>query len=132
MANHAAGTFNVNVKPIQADGDQELGRFARLSIDKQYHGALEGPSRGQMLAAETAVAGSGAYVAMERFDGTLDGRKGGFVLQHNGTMAGGVYDLSVSVVPDSGTDELAGISGTLRIVIEGKEHRYEFDYSIPA
>ena len=132
MAKRAAGKFEVTVKPIPADGEQDLGRFARLSIDKQYHGALDGPSRGQMVAAETGVAGSGAYVAMERFDGTLDGRKGGFILQHNGTMARGVYNLSVTVVPDSGTDQLSGISGTLRIIIEGKEHRYEFDYSIPA
>jgi hypothetical protein len=125
----ATGTFDVKVTPLPADEHASTGEFARLSLDKQYRGAVEGTSRGQMLAADTAVKGSGAYVALERVSGTLNGRTGSFILQHNGTMAGGAYDLKVTVVPDSGTDELVGLSGTLKIIIEGGKHSYEFDYT---
>ncbi len=125
----ATGTFDVKVTPLAADPPGSTGDFARLSLDKQYHGALEGTSRGQMVAAETAVKGSGAYVALERVSGVLNGRKGSFILQHSGTMGGGRYDLNVTVVPDSGTDELVGLAGTLKIIIEGGTHSYELDYT---
>jgi hypothetical protein len=84
-----------------------------------------------MLAAMTDVKGSAGYVAMERVTGTLHGRRGSFVLQHSGTMHRGAQALVISVVPDSGTDELAGLSGAMRIVIAEGKHRYEFDYELP-
>ena len=102
-----------------------------MSIDKQFHGDLEGTSKGYMLSsAATVVKGSGGYVAMERVTGTLKGRHGSFVLQHSGTMTRGVPQLSVTVVPDSGTAELTGLSGTMTIKIDAGKHSYEFDYTL--
>jgi len=126
---HARGTFEVKIAPQKAEegvGDPGIGR---MSIDKQFHGDLEAHSLGQMLAAMSPVKGSAGYVAMERVVGTLGGKKGSFVLQHQGTMTRGVPGLSVTVVPDSGTDELVGLTGSMRINIEGGAHSYEFDYT---
>jgi hypothetical protein len=103
-----------------------------MTIDKQFHGDLEAKSIGQMLTAGTAVPGSAGYVAIERVSGTLRGKSGSFTLQHTGTMARGNYQLSVTVVPDSGTGELAGIVGEMKIIIDGGKHSYEFDYTLPA
>jgi hypothetical protein len=104
-----------------------------MTIDKRFHGDLEAVSRGQMLATTTAVQGSAGYVAMEQVSGTLHGRTGTFVLQHTGTMTRGVPQLSVTVVPDSGTGELVGLSGRMEIKIaEGGKHSYELEYSLPA
>jgi hypothetical protein len=125
----ARGAFDVKVTPQPKD-DSAAGPFARLFLDKQFHGDLNASSKGQMLAAETAVEGSGAYVALELVTGTLNGKKGSFILQHKGSMRKGAYNLSVTVVPDSGTDELAGISGSMTIIIEGGKHSYEFEYAI--
>ena len=97
--------------------------------DKKFHGDLEATSKGQMLGAFTAVEGSGAYVALEQMTGTLNGKKGSFMLQHNGTMRKGSYNMSVTVVPDSGTEELTGISGSMTIIIEGGKHSYVFEYA---
>jgi hypothetical protein len=130
MALHAKGTFDVKVAPVaedKADGST-LGRY---SLDKQYHGDLEATSKGEMLTAGTDVKGSAGYVAIERVTGTLGGRKGSFVLQHTGTMNRGTPTLTVSVVPDSGTDELAGLTGTLTIIIADGKHSYDFEYSLP-
>jgi hypothetical protein len=103
-----------------------------MSIDKQFHGELEGTSKGYMLSsAATVVKGSGGYVAMERVTGTLKGRSGSFVLQHSGTMNRGVPQLSVTVVPDSGTGQLTGLAGTMTIKIDAGKHSYEFEYSLP-
>lgn len=127
----AKGSFDVKVAPVattEHPGGTTLGRF---SLDKTFHGDLEATSSGEMLTAGTAVAGSAGYVAIERVEGTLGGRKGSFVLQHSGSMAHGSQSLSIAVVPDSGTGELAGISGTLAIEIEGKAHFYRFEYSLP-
>lgn len=111
------------------DGDAGLGR---MSIDKQFHGDLEGTSRGFMLSsAATIVKGSGGYVAMERVTGKLKDRSGSFVLQHSGTMTRGVAQLSVTVVPDSGTDQLAGLAGIMTIKIDAGKHSYEFEYTLP-
>lgn len=101
-----------------------------MSLEKALTGDLTGTSRGQMVAAGTAVEGSGAYVALEKFTGTLHGRQGTFMLMHNGTMRAGNYEMRISVVPDSGTDDLSGLSGLFTIIFEGKDHRYQFDYSI--
>jgi hypothetical protein len=130
VTSHASGTFEVKLTPHAAeDGDTGL---ARMSIDKQFHGDLEGTSKGFMLASSaTVVKGSGGYVAMERVTGTLKGRTGTFVLQHSGTMTRGTPTLSVTVVPDSGTGQLEGIAGTLTIKIDQGKHSYEFEYTLP-
>lgn len=131
MMQRASGTFDVKLTPMPPEaqvGDPALGR---MSLDKQFHGQLEATSKGQMLAARTAVEGSAGYVAMERVNGTLNGRAGTFVLQHSGTMARGAQSLSVTVVPDSATGELVGLTGSMRIIITGRQHSYEFDYTLP-
>ena len=124
----ARGTFEVTVTP-QPQDDGAGGPFSRLFIDKQFHGDLEATSKGQMLGALTAAEGSGGYVALELVTGTLNGKRGSFILQHKGTMRKGTYAMHVTVVPDSGTDELAGIAGTMKIIIEGSKHSYQFEYA---
>ena len=126
---HAAGTFEVKLQPqaSEAGADATLGR---LSIDKQFHGDLEGTSQGQMLTAGTDVEGSAGYVAIERVTGTLHGRRGSFALQHSGTMARGEPSLAIRVVPDSGAGELAGLSGSMSITIAGGKHSYDFEYAL--
>ena len=109
------------------------GTIARLALDKTWAGDLDGTSKGQMLGSQSETEkGSGGYVAMEHFTGALQGKKGDFSLQHHGTMGGGKFEINVYVVPGTGTEELAGISGTLKIIIEGGKHIYEFEYSLPA
>jgi hypothetical protein len=120
----AKGTFAVKLVPVEG------GLVPRMTIDKTFSGDLEGTSAGEMLAAMTEVKGSAGYVAMEKVTGSLRGKKGTFTLQHSGTMAGGKQELSVTVVPDSGTGELVGLAGKMAIVIEGKQHLYEFVYSL--
>jgi len=131
---HAKGTFDVKVTPVTED-KAEGAPLVRYSLDKQYHGDLEAASKGEMLTGGSIVMGSAGYVAMELVSGTLNGRKGTFILQHAGTMNRGVPSLTVSVVPDSGTDQLTdqltGLTGTLNIIIADGKHSYEFDYSIP-
>ena len=127
----ARGTFDVQVIP-QAPDDSTGGPFGRLFLDKQFHGDLEGVSRGQMLGAMSAVEGSGGYVALEQVTGTLKGRSGSFILQHNGSMRKNGPTMHVTVVPDSGTDQLQGLEGTMTIVIEGGKHSYELEYTIAA
>jgi hypothetical protein len=102
-----------------------------MSIDKQFHGDIEGTSKGQMLTAMTEVKGSAGYVAIERVSGTLHGRRGSFALQHTGIMNRGAPQLSITVVPDSGTGQLAGITGKFDIKIADGKHSYEFDYTLP-
>lgn len=131
VTTHAKGTFEVKITPQPAD-DPSAGPFSRLYLDKQFHGDLDGTSKGQMIAAGTAVEGSAAYVALEVVTGTLAGRRGTFVLQHNGTMNKGQSSLTVTVVPDSGTGELTGLAGKMAIIIEGKKHSYDFEYTLPA
>lgn len=115
----------------QAVTFEESG-LGRLSIDKVFQGDLQATSKGEMLAHRTAVQGSAGYVAMERVDGTLNGRAGTFVLQHSGTMNRGVQQLALTVVPDSATGELEGLSGSMKIIIEGGQHSYEFEYELRA
>ena len=130
MANHAAGPFDVKITPQDDKSEDPL--LGRMTIDKQYHGDLEATGKGQMLTAGTAVKGSGAYVAIEKVDGTLHGRTGTFLLQHAGTMAQGAPQLVISVVPDSGTGQLTGIAGKMAIKIaEGGKHSYDFEYTLP-
>ncbi|MCA9952788.1 MAG: DUF3224 domain-containing protein [Anaerolineales bacterium] len=126
---HASGTFEVKLIPLTQDDEFEDDNLGRMTIDKQFFGDLEAISKGQMLSAMTAVEGSASYVALERVSGTLHGRSGSFVLQHNGTMTRGAGQLSVTVVPDSATGELAGLTGTLEIEISEGKHFYTFVYS---
>jgi hypothetical protein len=128
LVNHASGPFEVKLVP-QADTGDASG-LGRMTIDKQFHGDLEGSSQGQMLSAMGSVKGSAGYVAMERVTGTLKGRSGSFVLQHSATMTRGVPQLLISVVPDSGTGELTGLAGTLTIKIADGKHSYEFEYTL--
>jgi hypothetical protein len=102
-----------------------------MSIDKQIHGDLEATSKGQMLATGTDVKGSAGYVAIERITGTLQGRTGSFVLQHSGTMARGALQQSITVVPDSGTGQLVGLTGKMTINIADGKHSFDFDYALP-
>ena len=131
MTQHASGPFDVKVTPLKPDNpDPEKAGFGRMSLDKQFHGDLQASSKGEMLAAVTDTQGSAGYVALERVSGTLHGRHGSFVLQHSGTMDRGAPTLSVSVVPDSGGGELAGLTGTMQIVIADGRHSYAFDYTL--
>jgi Protein of unknown function (DUF3224) len=103
-----------------------------MTIDKQFHGDLTAMSTGEMLSAGTGVKDSAGYVAIELVSGTLHGRKGTFVLQHSGTMDRGGGLLSVTIVPDSGTDELIGLTGTMNLKMSEGKHAYEFEYSLAA
>ena len=132
MTARATGTFDVKLTPQAQDDKSGNPVLSRMSIDKQFHGDLEGVSKGQMLAAGTAVKNSAGYVAIEQVTGTLGGRKGTFTLQHSGTMTRGAPQLSVTVVPDSGTDELVGLSGKMMITITEGKHLYEFEYTLGA
>lgn len=130
VALHATGPFDVKTSP-QDDklADPLLGRYA---LDKQYHGDLEATGKGQMLTAGTDVKGSGAYVAIEKVTGTLKGRSGSFVLQHTGTMTQNAPQLTIMVVPDSGTGELKGIAGKMIInIAAGGKHSYDLEYTLP-
>ena len=127
----ANGTFDVTLAPQPAYDNAEGSPLGRMSIDKQFKGDLEGTSKGEMLMAGTAVKNSAGYVAIERVTGAVHGRRGSFVLQHSGTMTRGTPQLVISVVPDSGTDQLAGIAGTMSIDIADGKHAYEFEYTLP-
>ena len=127
MTTHAAGTFEVKLTPQDDKSDQSLGRF---TADKQWQGDLVGTSKGQMLTGGDVSTGSAGYVAIEKVSGTLKGRKGTFVLQHSGTMTRGEGQLTITVVPDSGTEELQGLTGKMTIKIEDGKHFYEFEYTI--
>lgn len=133
MTSKASGPFEVKTAPqplAQAGADSGL---ARMSLDKQFRGDLEATSVGEMLSAmSTSVQGSGVYVAVERVTGKLNGRSGSFALHHMGVMNRGIPQLTIKVVPDSGTGELAGLTGTLNIRIEpGGKHFYDFEFELP-
>ncbi len=128
--NKAEGTFDVKIDSLPPYNTSADAKLARMSIDKQFRGDLEAISQGEMLSAGTDTKGSAGYVAIERVTGILNGRSGGFVLQHNATMTRGAPYLNIVVVPDSGTGELLGLSGTMRIIIEKGKHSYEFQYSL--
>ncbi len=130
MTQQAKGPFEVTMQAleVQADTPPPLGR---RSLDKTYRGDLKATGRGEMLSAFGTVEGSAGYVAIEFVSGTLHGKRGNFVLQHSGTMTRGAPQLSVTVVPDSGTDELLGLSGRLDIQITDGKHFYSFDYTLP-
>ncbi len=130
MTTRATGTFEVKLNP-QAPDDKAAGAtLGRMSIDKQFHGDLEATSRGEMLTAVTSVKGSAGYVAIEHVTGTLHSRSGAFVLQHSGAMTRGTQQLAITVVPDSGTGQLAGLAGRMSIKIDDGKHSYDFEYTL--
>jgi len=128
----AAGSFTVAIRPQHKPDIAPGASLGRMSIDKQFLGELVASGKGEMLTAMTETAGSAGYVAIERVSGALRGRRGSFALQHSGTMALGVQRLSITVVPDSGAEQLSGIDGSLTIEIVDGQHFYQFDYSLPA
>ncbi len=125
----ASGRFEVTLTPQGENNESEGSELSRFLIDKTFHGDLEATSRGQMLAANTGVKGSAGYVAIERVAGMLAGRSGSFMLQHNGIMARGAQQLNITVVPDSATGQLTGLTGTMTITIVDREHLYDFEYT---
>jgi hypothetical protein len=132
MATHASGTFEVKLVPQPPDDKAEGSTPGRMSIDKQFHGDLEGTAKGQMLTAGTDVKGSAGYVAIERVTGTLHGRSGSFVLQHSGSLTRGAAQQSITVVPDSGSGQLVGLAGKMTVTIVDGKHSYDFEYTLPA
>jgi hypothetical protein len=131
MTKHASGTFDVKIGP-QGEAESADGiALGRMFGTKEFQGDLTGTSIVHMLHSGTESAGSRAYVAIERVTGTLDRKRGSFVLMHRGTMTKGGQELSVIVAPESGTEELAALAGTLQIIIKDKQHFYEFDYTLP-
>lgn len=131
MSTRAIGNFDVKLHPQPLSDPTADATLGRLSIDKQFRGDLTGTGKGEMLSAGTSRKGSAAYVAIERVSGILHGRTGTFVLQHTGTMTRGEPQLSVTVVPDSGTAQLTGLTGRMAISIDGGKHSYDFDYTVP-
>ncbi len=130
---HATGSFEVKIDPQPADERSGAPTIGRMLIDKHFHGDLEASSKGTMLATGTGAKGtSGGYVAMEVVTGTLKGRTGSFVLQHTGSMTRGNPQLTVTIVPDSGTGQLTGIAGTMSINIVDGKHSYDLEYTLPA
>src|SRR5678816_748933 len=128
MTNRASGTFEVKMSPQDQGADMPVGR---MMIDKQFQGDLVGASKGQMLMASSdSVKNSAGYVAIEKVTGTLNGRRGSFYLQHNGVMTRGVGELAITVIPDSGTDQLVGLRGKMNIIIVEGKHSYEFEYTL--
>jgi hypothetical protein len=134
MTLHATGAFDVKITPLPPDdatggAGVNIGRYA---VDKQYHGDLEATGKGEMLGAGDPAKGNAGYVAIEHVTGTLHGHGGSFALQHTGTMDQGKLQLTVTVVPGSGTGSFAGIAGTMTIIITSGKHSYDFEYALPA
>ena len=125
----ARGQFDVRVLPQPSGGGVP---FSRAFLEKQYRGDMGGSGIGHLLGVEIATAGSGGYVALELVTATLHGRSGTFVLQHSGHMQGSAMTMRASIVPDSGTGDLIGLTGNLTITITGRVHSYELDYALPA
>ena len=125
------GTFEVKLAPLEFSHQGTDGmKLGRMSIDKTFQGDLSATSKGEMLSALTDIEGSAGYVAIEQVSGTLNGLDGSFILQHFGIMNRGADRLVLEVVPDSGTGDLEGISGTMQIIREEGKHFYEFEYTM--
>jgi hypothetical protein len=130
MSRRVQGSFNVTIVPQPPDDFADGTTLGRMTIDKQFHGALDATSKGQMLTGMSSIKGSAGYVAIERVIGTLDGHPGSFILQHSGTMDRGAASLTLTVVPDSGTDALIGLRGSMAIEVANGKHAYDFTYSL--
>jgi len=131
MTRHAEGTFDVKTTPLPPDDATTGTSIGRFALDKQFHGDLDAASKGEMLGAGDLAKGAAGYVAIEHVTGTLHGHTGSFALQHIGTMDQGKFQLAVTVIPGSGTGDLAGIAGTMTIIIAAGKHSYTFDYTLP-
>lgn len=130
--NHvASGLFDITLDAQPLSGVAANTGLARMSLDKQFQGDLQAVSQGEMLAFRSSVPGSAGYVAMELVRGSLHGHQGSFVLQHSSTMNQGTPIQSITVVPDSGTEALTGLSGSLAITITDGQHAYRFEYRLP-
>jgi hypothetical protein len=127
---HASGAFDVALTPVPTTATADVPALGRMTAEKHYHGDLDATAKGEMLSAGTDRKDSAGYVAIEYVSGTLNGRKGTFLLQHDGTLTRGAQRLTVTVVPDSGTGELTGLAGTMTIVNDNGQHSYEFDYTL--
>lgn len=128
---HAAGHFEVKIgaaEPMRAP--DRAPPLSRRSLDKAYHGDLQGQALGEMLSAGQPQAGEAAYTAIESFTGSLHGRQGGFALAHLGVMQAGGQELRITIVPGSGTGALKGILGELRLRIESGVHHYTLAYQL--
>lgn len=127
----ATGLFDITLQPQSLSPVAETTGLGRLSLDKVFSGDLQASSHGEMLSFRSSTPGSAGYVAMERVQGSLHGRSGSFVLQHSASMAQGQSTQSITVVPDSATDALQGLSGTMQITIDNGQHSYRFEYQLP-
>ena len=130
MTQRATGPFEVKVVPLDPAFKFDENPIGHFSLDKQFHGDLEGASKGEMLSAGSPKT-SGGYVAIERVSGTLSGRSGTFILQHNATMTNGAPQLNIIVVPGTATGQLNGLTGSMNIIIKDGKHSYDFSYSLP-
>ena len=131
MSLRAEGSFEVKNTPLGADESTSGTGIGRFALDKQYHGDLEGTARGLMLGFGNPAAGKAAYVAIEQVEATLAGRTGSFAVQHSGTMDHGTLDLTLLIVPGSGTGELAGLAGNMTFKNDSGKHSYTLDYTLP-
>jgi hypothetical protein len=127
MPHHAHGIFDVKVQPL---APPDIPGVTRYSVDKTIHGGLEATTQGEMLTAGDLKAGAAGYVAIETVTGKLDGKTGSFVLQHFATMDSSGRNMTVKIVPGSGTGELKGISGTFTIIIADGKHSYDLEYQL--
>lgn len=128
----ACGTFEVKLTRQPTADSAGQTKISRMAFDKKFSGDLQATSKGEMLAAGTGAPGSsGGYVAIKQVSGSLNGKKGSFILQHSGTMRRGAPELVITVVPDSGADELKGLAGKMEIKIEEGKHSYVFEYTLP-
>ena len=124
----ARGPMEVEIEAEPPYSEQGGLKLNRNLVRKEFSGDLVGTSEAQMIAAFTGTHGSAGYVAIEHFTGSVGGKSGSFVLQHSGVMNKGDAQLTVTIVPDSGTGELVGISGTLEIDNDEGQHSYALDY----
>ena len=131
MSHIATGRFDIKLQPQGLSPAAEATGLGRLSLDKQFSGDLQASSQGEMLSFRSSTPGSAGYVAMERVHGSLHGRSGSFMLQHSASMAQGQSTQSITVVPDSATDALLGLRGSMQITIDNGEHSYRFEFQLP-
>lgn len=131
MSTHVSGSFSITMTPATTPRHSGRTTLGRMLLDKVYKGDLAATASGEMLSAVTDTKGAAGYVAVESIAGVLQGRQGSFVVRHAGTMADGKQELSILIVPHSGTGQLEGISGTMGIRIEAGQHFYDLDYSLP-
>jgi len=131
MIMQAIGTFEVHLGSLETYNQAADAKVGRMSIDKTFAGDIVGTSRGEMLTGGSPAEGSAGYVAIERVTGSLAGRSGSFLLQHSATMTPASQEQTVTVVPDSGTGELEGVTGSMSIEIRNGKHFYDFAYTLP-